>query len=89
MSITVKLINEDYTSKCSFLDGETIGRHGQYKAKQISRGRFQASGGTVLNADVNACYNIIEKTFPKAHRVDGIEGVRVTPVLTLHVSITR
>jgi putative transposase len=79
VGITVKLVNEDYTSKCSFLDGEAVGRHGHYKGKRVSRGLFQASDGTVLHADVNACYNIIEKAFPKAHWVDGIEGVGLHP----------
>ena len=90
VGITVKLVNEDYTSKCSFLDGEVVGRHGQYQGKRISRGLFQASDGTVINADVNACYNIIQKGFPKARWVDGIEGVGLHPYcLCVHGSCVK
>jgi putative transposase len=50
-----------------------------YAGKRISRGLFGSADGTIINADVNAAYNIIRKAIPKSFE-DGIEGVvRVTP----------
>jgi putative transposase len=76
--IQVVLQEESYTSKCSFLDGEFPEKREQYAGKRIKRGLFQAADGRLINADVNAAYNIIIKAFPKA--IEGIEGVVVQPV---------
>jgi putative transposase len=40
-----------------------------------AEGLFRAGDGTLVNADVNGSYNIIQKAFPKAF--EGIEGVPV------------
>jgi putative transposase len=71
-------IDESHTSKCSFLDGETIEHHESYVGKRISRGLFRSSDGTVMNADSNAAYNMIRKAIPKSFE-DGIEGVGLHP----------
>ena len=34
----------------------------------------------MINADVNAAYNVLRKAVPKAFVVDGIEGVGLHPV---------
>jgi IS605 OrfB family transposase len=65
---------EDYTSRCSFLDREPLGHHDEYVGRRISRGLFRSKKGLVINADVNAAYNIIRKAFPETF-ADGIEGV--------------
>ena len=70
-------MEEDHTSKCSFLDGEPI-EHREYIGKRI-KGLFR-SGKRIINADVNAAYNIIRKAIPKAFEADGIEGVGLHPV---------
>jgi len=75
--IEVLLVEEDHTSKCSFLDGEPI-EHREYIGKR-ERGLFR-SGKRIINADVNAAYNIIRKAIPKAFEADGIEGVGLHPV---------
>ncbi|MBN1564396.1 MAG: transposase [Anaerolineae bacterium] len=77
--IQVILVEESYTSKCSFLDDEPIGKHKVYAGRRIQRGLFRASDGRVINADVNASYNIMRKAIPNALR-DGIEAVVVQPV---------
>ena len=59
--IEVIVKEESYTSKCSFLDNEEIKKHDSYKGKRIKRGLFQSSTGKLLNADVNAAYNIMKK----------------------------
>jgi IS605 OrfB family transposase len=73
------IVNEEsYTSKCSFLDLEEICKHETYLGKRISRGLFKSGSGKVINADVNAMYNIMIKAIPKAF-ADGIEGIGMYP----------
>lgn len=71
---------ESYTSKCSFLDNETIQKHEIYKGKRIKRGLFKSANGTKINADINAAYNIGRKAVPNAYRADGIEVLPLTPI---------
>ncbi|MGB7894653.1 MAG: transposase [Microcoleus sp.] len=77
--IAVKVIEESYTSKCSFLDNEPCVKHSEYKGKRIKRGLFRAGDGRLINADVNGSANIVRKAFPNAF-VEGIQGVVVRPV---------
>jgi len=70
---------ENHTSKCSFLDGEPVEHLDEYAGSKVSRGLFRSSKGIIINADVNAAYNIISKAFPDAF-ADGIEGVGLHPV---------
>ncbi|MFB8798037.1 MAG: transposase [Microcoleus sp.] len=77
--IVVKVIEESYTSKCSFLDNEPCVKHSEYKGKRIKRGLFRAGDGRLINADVNGSANIIKKAFPNAF-AEGIQGVLVSPV---------
>ncbi|MEE9378301.1 MAG: zinc ribbon domain-containing protein [Candidatus Lokiarchaeia archaeon] len=79
IGIQVKSIDESYTSKCSFLDNEPIGKHEKYAGKRISRGMFKTSKGILLNADVNGAYNIMKKAFPNAISADGIEAFGLMP----------
>jgi len=79
VGIDVILEKESYTSKCSFLDNESIQKHKNYAGKRINRGLFRSKKGTILNADVNAGYNIIKKVVPNAVLVDGIEGIGLYP----------
>ncbi len=80
LGITVVLVPEGYTSRCSFLDGEAIGRHAQYAGRRVRRGLFRSGTGPVINADVNAAYNILRQGLPEAF-ADGIEGVGLHPML--------
>ena len=57
--INIILVNEAYTSKCSFLDEETIQKHDTYKGKRIKRGLFISSKGIKINADINGSLNIM------------------------------
>ncbi len=79
IGIDVILEKESYTSKCSFLDNESIQKHKNYAGKRINRGLFRSNKGIVINADVNAGYNIIKKVVPNAVLVDGIEGIGLYP----------
>jgi putative transposase len=79
VGISVLLEEESFTSKCSFLDGEPITKHECYMGKRMSRGLFKSKKGILINADVNAGYNIIKKAVPNAISADGIEGVGFHP----------
>lgn len=79
IGVDVVLIDESYTSKCSFLDGEEIKKHSKYAGKRIKRGLFKSRNGTIFNADVNAGYNIMKKAFPNSIKDDGIQGLVLNP----------
>jgi len=73
------LVEESYTSGCSFLDREEINKTSYNPQRRIKRGLFKSNKGILINADVNSAYNIIRKVFPEAF-VEGIEGVGLHPV---------
>jgi putative transposase len=77
----VLLQEESYTSKCSFLDNEPIEKRDSHAGIRISRGLFRSSNGTIINADINASYNIMKKAVPNSIVDDGIEGVGLHPLL--------
>lgn len=79
VGITVVLTEESYTSKCSFLDRQSIGKHEVYAGKRIQRGLFRAHDDRLINADVNGAYNILRKAIPNAFG-NGIGGAVVHPV---------
>jgi putative transposase len=66
VGINVLVTEESYTSKCSFLDNEPIGKHEHYLGKRVKRGLFHASSGQQINAAVNGSYNIVRKVVPDA-----------------------
>ena len=76
--IRVIVIEEDHTSKCSFIDRESVEHHEKYQGKRISRGLFRSKDGTLIHADLNAAYNIIARAIPEAF-ADGIEGIGLYP----------
>ena len=60
--------NEAYSSKCSFLDNEKIGKKKNYAGKRTKRGLFVTGNKKAINADINGSLNIIKlgtgKSFP-------------------------
>jgi IS605 OrfB family transposase len=76
--IDVKVREEAYTSKCSFLDQEPIRKHETYAGRRVKRGLFRADDGRLINADINGSYNILRKEVPAAF-AKGIEAVVVRP----------
>jgi transposase, IS605 OrfB family, central region len=76
--IQVIIQDEEHTSKCSFLDNESIEHHDKYMGKRIKRGIFRSKDGILIHADLNAVYNIIKKAIPEAF-ADGIEGIGLYP----------
>lgn len=81
-NIGIKVItnNESYTSGCSFLDNEVIGKDTYNKSRRVVRGLFKSNTNKLINSDVNGAYNIIKKVFSEAFKVDEIEGVHLHPI---------
>jgi putative transposase len=79
VGIGVIVSEESYTSTCSFLDLEPIGKHEVYAGNRVQRGLFRASTGRCLNADSNAAFNIMRNVVPNAFG-NGIGGVVVHPI---------
>jgi putative transposase len=63
VGIKVTKVCENYTSKCSALDLEEIGKHEDhaYAGKRVFRGMFRTAFGILINADVNGALNILRK----------------------------
>jgi putative transposase len=65
--ILVRRVEESYTSKASFLDGDFIPVYGSKpegwvpSGVRIKRGLYKTGSGQLLHADVNASYNILVK----------------------------
>lgn len=79
---------ESYTSRCSFLDNESIEHHSKYLGRRMTRGLFKSHRGTVINADVNSAYNIMKKAFLNALNADRIEDVGLHPTQWRMASVT-
>lgn len=80
--IEVRLQEEAYTSKCSFLDNEAISKHSKYKGKRVKRGLFKSQGGFLINSDINGSLNIIRKAISNfAIGKNEIKGFVVSPKL--------
>ena len=60
-NILISYQEESYTSKCDFLSNEEIRRHKKYSGNRVNRNTFVSGTGKILNADVNAAFNIIKK----------------------------
>ncbi len=73
--IIVERIEEEYTSKCSFLDNEYPQKRARYQGRRTNRGLFQSSTGILINADVNGAYNILIKGDPQALPIRSVGGV--------------
>ena len=63
-SIRFKQVNEAYTSGTSFLDSEPPSKEHYNKARRVHRGLFKTNQGILINADVNASYQILKKNTP-------------------------
>jgi len=65
--IRFDVTEEAYTSKASFLDGDSLPEYGSkpegWKAsgKRIKRGLYQSADGSIVNADLQAAANILRK----------------------------
>jgi putative transposase len=69
--IRFEATEEAYTSKASYLDGDSLPRFGEkpegWKAsgKRVRRGLYQSADGSMVNADLNGSANILRKVASK------------------------
>ena len=70
---------ESYTSKCSFLDMEKIGKSENYVGKRTKRGLFRTSNNIYINADCNGGGNILRKVIGDFEINDSIVRAVVAP----------
>ncbi len=88
VGITVKLTEESYTSKASFLDRDPLPvrkpnndeTKPTFSGKRIERGLYRASDGRFINADINGAGNMIRKVAPNAFGPRVVEEPVVPPV---------
>jgi putative transposase len=80
LGISVKVIEESYTSGTSFLDNELPIKENYNKSRRIHRGLFKSNSGVLINSDVNGSFQIMKKVFPNAY-ANGIEGVALHPIV--------
>jgi IS605 OrfB family transposase len=85
VGIKVTTEEEGYTSKCSALDLETIGKHEDhaYAGKRVKRGLFRTSLGILINADVNGALNILRKVIGDTFLKPFVEKVKLYKVARL------
>jgi putative transposase len=75
LGVKVILKEESHTSKCSFLDLESLEHHVMYIDRR-NGGLFESAKKIKINADVNGALNIIRKEVPEAF-ADGKEGIEL------------
>lgn len=79
IGITFTIHEESYTSKCSALDLEKIGRHETYAGKRVKRGLFKSREGILINADLNGAINIMRKVTGDDF-IQPVSGLVLNPV---------
>jgi len=103
VGIDVLDLTEEYTSKCSFLDSESLEHHDVYMGKRIYRGLFRTSKGIdisayigskkkkiidIINADVQGAYNLLRKVDPRFSINTIMEGVAVHGLVPKRLSVS-
>jgi putative transposase len=89
VGIAVIIHEESYTSKCSFLDNETIEKHDAYVGKRIRTitinhqklkcNLFRRENGQKINGDVNGALNILRKATSNDY-AEKWEGLVLSPL---------
>ena len=81
--IKLILTEESYTSKCSFIDNETLHHHKNYLGYRKFRGLFlsgKISNRTPINADIQGAYNIMRKMYNINYNLDA-KDINITPTI--------
>ena len=81
--ISLVFTEESYTSKCSFIDNESMRYHKNYLGYRKYRGLFlsgKISNRTKINADVQGSYNIMRKLFNINYNLDA-KDINITPYI--------
>jgi putative transposase len=80
VAMRVIVREENYTSKCSFLDLEPMERQATYLGRRVKRGLFISAQGRRIQAEVNGSDNLLRNEVPCAFDAAGREGAVVRPV---------
>jgi putative transposase len=81
VGIQVRVQEESYTSKASFLDHDFMPVYGEeenepvFSGRRVKRGMYKSKQGCKINADINGSYNIMRKALPNVFQGNGIEDV--------------
>jgi len=78
--ISLVFTEESYTSKCSFIDNESMKHKKKYLGNRKHRGLFISQNGIKINADINGSYNIMRKKFDINYVLD-INDINITPTI--------
>jgi putative transposase len=79
VGIQVRVQEESYTSKASFLDLDFMPVYGEeegefaFSGRRVKRGMYKSKQGHKINADINGSYNIMRKALPNVFQNNGIE----------------
>jgi hypothetical protein len=65
--MVLRKVNKAYTSKASYLDGDTLTKS-EFSGRRIKRGLYQTKSGRLINSDQNAALNMIHQGYPDAVR---------------------
>jgi len=84
VGVQVRITEESYTSKASFLDADPLPIYGAaevpaFSGRRVKRGLYRAADGRHINADANGAYNVIRKVAPDAF-AQGSRGCVVHPI---------
>jgi putative transposase len=86
VGIQVRITEESYTSKASFLDADPLPVYDaarsdppRFSGRRVKRGLYRAADGRHINADANGAYTIIRKVAPEAF-AQGSRGCVVHPI---------
>lgn len=79
VGIELILTEESYTSGTSYFDDELPTKENYNIDRRIKRGLFKSNSGRLINADVNAAYQIMKKVFSDAVKPGDI-GLVMNPV---------
>lgn len=60
-NVKLVLIDEEFTSKASFLDNDMYSTIRNFSGKRVTRGTYQTKKGIEISSDINAAYNILIK----------------------------
>ena len=88
-NIIFKQVNEAYTSGTSFLDSEPPSQEQYNKARRVHRGLFKTNQGILINADVNASYQILTKYQPNFKYQSNYQLKLLNPVIIKPPNITE
>ena len=78
--ISLVFTEESYTSKCSFIDNESMRKKKTYLGNRKHRGLFVSQNSVKINADINGSYNIMRKKFDINYVLD-IDDINITPTI--------